>query len=857
MSSRYAAHDLSDAAIGGSRLRIQNGQFIDSSGRTVTLHGVNVAGSSKLPTSPNGLSHLHEGFYESHRTVSFVGRPFPVSEAPLHFARLRAWGLPLIRLLVTWESIAHAGPRKEDIDVEYIDYLEQLLRLMAEFGLKCFICAHQDVWSRFSGGSGAPGWTFQAAGLDIETFSQTGAAYIHCQDEKDKQENGTSKKEATGAFLWPSGYQKLAASTMATLFWAGDALAPKLALDSLDDKKDGQKVGVQTFLQSAYIEAFGALADRLLPLEACIGFEPMNEPHRGLINLHDFHSWNYDTDLHIGHYPSLIQALALGSGFKQDVKFYVKSCPFPTRVSHTSTIDPKGRSCWLTPSTGSDSRAEQGAVDSLAALGHGLGACLWRQHGVWEWDESKQVPVVLQYDYFEKDHRQGRQGDRIEWYRDCFGPFLKRFSERINRSRPGAFTFVEPIPNEFIPPWIPARVIEDATLAAEYKQAAYTQKYATRTLIDTPRPGGETGFVYAPHFYDLNVLFGKVHAWMSVNVQGLSRGMFLPKALYFGARGLRKNYTAQMGRIKELARASLGNVPIVVGEVGIPFDINGKHAYKTGDYSKQHELIDALISAMEKLALGFTLWNYNPDNRVEYGDGWNFEDFSMTNGDHEHADSSAGGTPGLQPDFRNAAHEEDPLYRGGRALEVIIRPYAVKVAGTLVETTFDVDTLFFEVHWKNPSKPTRVEESEEDEKKRRTTEIFVPAYHYRHKRFSITTTDAETVFDAELQTLFVTHKDTRPNAVHKLKIELEHPQAHRVHRLRERRALVRPRGVIDRLERLCPESIVLRWNAMSTGQTWSIVLVLMAVLLTVWTVDRHMSRFMTSRAAPAGGKLDL
>ncbi len=34
----------------------------------------------------------------------------------------------------------------------------------------------------------------------------------------------------------------------------------------------------------------------------------------------------------------------------------------------------------------------------------GQGTCIWRAHGVWEWDESKQVPVVLQYDYFEKDH---------------------------------------------------------------------------------------------------------------------------------------------------------------------------------------------------------------------------------------------------------------------------------------------------------------------------------------------------------------------------------------------------------------------------------------------------------------------
>lgn len=32
-----------------------------------------------------------------------------------------------------------------------------------------------------------------------------------------------------------------------------------------------------------------------------------------------FASWNYNTDLHIGFYPSFIQSLALGSGFRQKV----------------------------------------------------------------------------------------------------------------------------------------------------------------------------------------------------------------------------------------------------------------------------------------------------------------------------------------------------------------------------------------------------------------------------------------------------------------------------------------------------------------------------------------------------------
>ncbi|SNX85163.1 uncharacterized protein MEPE_03872 [Melanopsichium pennsylvanicum] len=832
MEHRHAAHDLSSSAIGPSGIRIFQGRFVDSHNRTLNLHGVNVAGSCKIPTTPNGLSHLHQDFYETQRTVSFVGRPFPLSEAPLHFARLRAWGLPLVRLLVTWESIAHKGPGKDNVDQGYIDYLEKLLKLMAKYGLKCFVCAHQDVWSRFSGGSGAPGWTFETAGLDIKTFTQTGAAYIHCEDERNRREAGfpasSNKKEQSGAFLWPSGYQKLAASTMATLFWAGDALAPKLTVPHAD-----KQIGVQTFLQNSYIEAFGELADRLAPLEACLGFEPMNEPHRGLINLHDFHSWNYDTDLHIGHYPSLIQALALGSGYKQDVKFYVKTWPVPTRVSHTSSIDPMGKSCWLS----SDS-----LETNQEMVGGGLGICVWRAHGVWEWDESKQVPIVLQYDYFEKDHRQGREGQRIEWYRDCFAPFLKRFSDRVNRSKT-SFTFVEPIPNEFIPPWIPAKMIQDSDTATAYRDAAYSQKYATKTLIDTPRPGGENFFVYAPHFYDLNVLFGKVHSYMSVNVQGLSRGMFILKALYFGAQGLRKNYALQLGKIKDLAYASLGTVPVIVGEVGLPFDINARHAYMTGDYTKQHEILDALINSMEKLGLGFTLWNYNPDNRVEYGDGWNFEDFSITNGDHVHQDENAGATIGLKPDFRNSTHEDDELYKGGRGLEVIIRPYAVKIAGVQTFTEFDHKTLFFEVHWKNITNLSS-EESKGDGLER-VTEIFLPAYHYQSKRFSITTTDAETSFNAELQTLFVKHSDTRPGVVHKLKIELDDPEEHRRWRLKEKKRLVKAKGVVDLVYRKLPEAVVLWWERLSPAQVTSLVLIALVVVVGVWFADYHMKAFMT------------
>ncbi|KAH7144284.1 glycoside hydrolase superfamily [Dactylonectria estremocensis] len=785
----FAAHHLSDAALGGP-IRIQDGAFTDIHGRVLALRGLNVSGASKLPTTPNGLSHLTDGFYEHHRTVTFAGRPFPLDEAPLHFARLRAWGLPLVRLLVTWEALGHAGPH--ELDLEYIAYLRALVDMMPRYGIKCFVCAHQDVWSRFSGGSGAPGWTFEAAGLDIEAFTDTGAAYVHGQDEQRRANGLVDKREPSGPFLWPSGYQKLAASTMATLFWAGDALAPQLKCGS-------EEVSIQTHLQDAFVEAFGTLADALSDLEACLGFEPLNEPHRGLVNLHDFHGWNYDTDLHIGHYPSFAQALALGSGYAQTVKFYVKSWPFPTRVSHKSIVDPKGRSAWL--------------VDEGEAR-RGMGQCVWRAHGVWEWDEKKKTPVVLNKEYFDTDHRPGRQGNKIEWYRDCYAPFLKKFSDRVSRKSPRQMAFIEPIPNEFIPPW-PAKGSENKSSAK--------QKYAVQTVIDTPRPAN---FVYAPHFYDLNVLFSKHHAFMSVNVQGLSRGMFVLKGLYFGAQALRRNYKTQIGNVARHGQLSLGAVPTVIGEVGIPYDINGSAAFATGWYDKQRELMNALISAMEDNAVGFTLWNYNPHNRFEYGDGWNKEDFSVINGDD--VDDHGSG----RQDYRNRAHEDDDLYRGGRVLDVVIRPYAAKIAGKPIRSNWDHRTLRFDFEWSSKG----VNEKPAGDKAR-LTEIFVPNYHYAKHELRIKLSDGDWSYDAKQQTLLVRQGNL---ARHSLTVEISRVREHLLRRALERRQGGPPDLLLD----LVPPSLEAWFEEQGLDYLFEEMLVGVPVLIVLLAVVVQLYRVL-------------
>ena len=104
--------------------QIKNSDFVDETGRTLMLRGVNLGGSSKVPVTPDGATFRSESFFD-HHAISFIGRPFPLAEADEHFSRLRAWGLTFLRFLVTWEAIEHAGPGQ--YDDAYLDYIYAII----------------------------------------------------------------------------------------------------------------------------------------------------------------------------------------------------------------------------------------------------------------------------------------------------------------------------------------------------------------------------------------------------------------------------------------------------------------------------------------------------------------------------------------------------------------------------------------------------------------------------------------------------------------------------------------------------------------------------------------------------------
>jgi len=614
-------------------IRLDGPAFKDEAGRTLMLRGVNLGGSSKVPRRPDGATYRSEGFFD-HRQVSFVGRPFPLEEADEHFARLRRWGLTFLRFLVTWEAIEHQGPGIYDL--EYLDYLEAVIRKAGEHGMRLFIDPHQDVWSRFTGGDGAPGWTLEAAGFDMTKFHPTGAAIVH-------QVAG----DPFPRMIWPTNAVKLAAATMFTLFFGGDDFAPQTRLD-------GEPI--QGFLQRHYIEAIRQVALRLRGLPFVVGYDTMNEPLPGYIGWEDLN--RPPRLLRIGPTPTPLQSMALGEGFPAEIEEWKLTMLGPRRAG-VWRLDPKGTRAWL-PGRG----------------------CIWREHGIWE-PGPDGAPSLLQPGYF------AIRGSRVvDFGQDYYRPFVRRFAEAIRSADPQAILFVEASPFEGAPHW---------------------------------QAGDPDRIVYAPHWYDDFVLVLKSFTPFLAFDASKARVVIGPAAI-------RKSFREQLASLQRVAMRDLGGVPTIIGEVGIPFDMQGKRAYRTGDYRAQTKALDRTFRAIEDNLLSVTLWNYTADNTNARGDQWNDEDLSLFSRDQQ-------------------ANPHD-LDSGGRALEAAIRPYARAVAGAPLRMEFDRGSRRFTFEFRH------------DPACDAPTEIYLPSIQFG-EGCRVELSDGSYRLDASAQVLEYRHSDAR------------------------------------------------------------------------------------------------
>lgn len=652
-------------------IQIEGGRFVDDTGRTLLLRGVNLSGASKLPALPVSASSTHiplsDSTFYDHANVSFVGRPFPLEQADEHFSRLRLWGLTFIRLLVTWEAVEHTGPGQ--YDSEFLEYLLALVRRAAAHGITVFIDPHMDCWSRFTGGDGAPGWTLEAVGLDLCALHDSGVAFLQQKIEG-----------RMPTMIWPSNYLKMGAATMYSLFFGGDDFAPGC-------KIEGEPV--QQYLQRHFIGAMMQVAQVLRDEPNVAGFDSLNEPSAGFIGAKDLRR---AADFKTGENANSWEQMQAASGFSVRVKYYRP--PFIPRGSRV--INPQCLRAWAKSKS-----------------------CVWQQAGVWRLSADGE-PQLLKPDFFAFRP----DGSPVNVAVDYVIPLWEKMLTGLRQVQRGGgapkYILFAELHNDL-------NRIDTSEVPSEIALSI--------SELPAPRSAllfGASDLAFAPHWYDgLTLFFKAFRPWWSVD---LNSGLPV-----LGRRAARCACAKYISRILAQGPGMPGGgVPMLIGETGIPFDIGGRGA-KNADPNLQVLALELTMRSLEDSLASFTLWNYTPDNSLALGDRWNGEDLSV-----------------FTEDLRASPHD---LHSGGRALPALVRPYARKVAGALLEMTFSVTDARrrFRFRFRHEEGVTA------------PTEVFVPHFQYPDG-ISVGVSDGTWTHDAQLQTLYYSHSQAQEE--HTIDIEL-------------------------------------------------------------------------------------
>jgi len=633
-------------------LHIDKEWFVDENGRRTLLRGVNFTASSKIPVIPNGATHIKTDF-KNHKEVSFVGHPVPLKNCEEHFSRLKHWGFNSLRFLITWEAIEHAGPKQ--YDTEFLEYIEEILKIAGEHGFYVFIDPHQDCWSRMSGGDGAPGWTFEKVGIDFTKFHDAGAAWI-MQYRYDPR-----NPRSYPPMSWSQSRIQFGCATMFTLFFGGRDFAPSC-------KIDGQNV--QEYLQSHYINAFKQIAIRTKGMTHVLGFDSLNEPTSGFIGL-KLDGSNMNLTEVIGYAFTPITAILSGAGVTEKVPLKeVKG--LGVKETRRDEINPKRISCWI-----------DGAED------------IWKKEGVWYLDEHNH-PTFSENDYFVT-----REEKTVNYFRDYLSPFIRRFAEELRSINLDTIIFYEG-PAEAI---LKGKGVE----------------------LVLPK-----NVVNAPHWYDVATM--GLHRFMD-----LFSYDFIDEKRLFGGRAIKKAFLRQMATLKAMADKYSSGGPTIIGEFGLPYDINRKKAYQIFKdkplkaWTSHVKALTWYYDALDANLLSSCQWNYNPENCNEWGDLWNLEDFSIFSKDQQTTDW----------------HED--INAGGRAISGFCRPHFFSVAGTPLKMEFDI------------KKGTFLFEFDGDASITAPTIVYIPKIHYPNG-FDINITEGEVIREEE-QLVFIKINQSGPHFV--------------------------------------------------------------------------------------------
>ena len=348
--------------------------------------------------------------------------------------------------------------------------------------------------------------------------------------------------------IWATNYTRLLSQTVFTLFFAGKTYAPKCIIDG---------VNIQDYLQNHFLDAVGALADRIarepgLYDEVVIGWDSMNEPGNGFVELKDLSVIPKDQRLKKGPSPTPFEGMRLGMGESVDVTVWDFTQMGP-KSAGTELLDPKGAKLWLRAEDevtrgggkwgwkrgeewqmGTCSESDDGCANPASEIDDEV---VWALHGVWDPATS----TLLRPDYFVS--RPSDPGAKVNFVADFWRLHWFSYASRVRLHHPEAIHFIQP-PVFEIPPSLPESFLKGRACSS-------------------------------PHYYDGLTLMTKHWNWFNADALGLLRNKYwsVVQALKIGETAIRKCVQDQMGILKSDTTDVFGTYPTLIGEIGCPFDM--------------------------------------------------------------------------------------------------------------------------------------------------------------------------------------------------------------------------------------------------------------------------------------------
>ncbi|MDP8223346.1 MAG: cellulase family glycosylhydrolase [Candidatus Lernaella stagnicola] len=507
--------------------------------------------------------------------ISYVGKPFPLEEADKNFQQLRDMGFNTIRLLTIWEAIEPFA--SGEYDEEYLDYFEQIVAKANEYGIYCLIDMHQDLFSRwmrkFYVDANPPGVNALEAIPGLDDFASP---------QYNNVIQGDGAPRWAVALTLPE--KDVGGSQWGLPMWDADDRTRTTDVPALH-------WGVANFLSVDIARAFATFfAGREIYPDYMVEGK----------NVQDYLQDSYANAWvalveRIGKYPNVLgydimnEPLGLYIAFMINALLYQEAkmtangelteaqVEFQVDVVleklHNLNMPPKDlrylRRLLLTKQN------LPRTPEEFAAAGFPLDPAASNAY-------APNVDGVLALS--------------LNFNRNFLQPFHSKVGQAIQEIDPDAVLYVE------------------GSLGAD-DTAGIFGFYATPMR----HPEGLEQIVFAPHVY------ADVYPFvLSYNPEPRE---FTTDEIMF------RDYTDLILGAIGLAAFGMGNPPVLLGEFGTYFNLNGIEDAVATDFIVPAAVLDNYYEVHEENLINRTVWCYSPDNWLAWGEGWNQEDFSILGAD--------------------------------------------------------------------------------------------------------------------------------------------------------------------------------------------------------------------------------